>query len=382
MKRLNSPVAVYCLAWFAVVAAMCPGCRSTGSGTDGAGFQGDTLTCEASLLTIVDCGDYTIAEMTNPWDTTSLLQRYLLVPRDKDIPAPMPDGTVVKVPLLSSLVYSSVHASAIKEVGAIGAVTGVCDAGYYKIPEITDGIASGRVTDAGSSMSPSIEKILEFEPEAILVSPFQNAGHGAIAQTGIPIIECADYMETSPLGRAEWIKLFGLLYGNIHAADSIYADVAKKYNAITADVAGADSRPTVISEMVTDGVWYMPGGRSYMAQLFRDAGADYPWSGDVSTGSLQLDFATVYDRAGEADIWLIKTFGRDLTLDELRSSYPLHARMAAFSKGGVYSCNTSSTSFFEDFPFHPELLLEEYVRIFHPEIWDDDSGLKYFRHVK
>lgn len=357
------------------------GCGRTGSNASSlVSDGGDTLTREASLLTIVDCGGYTLVDVKNPWDTASLLQRYILVP-GKTVIAGYPDGVIVNVPLRSSLVYSSVHTAAIKELGSIDAVTGVCDASYYKIPEILSGLSTGKVVDAGSSMSPSVEKIIAFAPEAILTSPFRNAGHGAISQVGIPIIECADYMETSPLGRAEWIKFLGELYGKRAEADSIYNAVVARYEDVKDFASKADSKPVVISEMVTDGVWYMPGGGSYMARLFKDAGAVYPWADDDTSGSLQLDFATVYDSAGDADVWLIKTFGQDLTLDELKASYPLHAKMAAFANGGVYGCNTYSTTLFEDFPFHPDMLLEEYVKIFHPELFPDTS-LRYFRHVK
>lgn len=357
------------------------GCGRTGGNASSLGDgAGDTLTCEASLLTIVDCGGYTLVDVKNPWDTASLLQRYVLIP-EKTAVAGYPDGVVVNVPLRSSLVYSSVHTAAIKEIGSIGAVTGVCDASYYKIPEILSGLSDGKIVDVGSSMSPSVEKIIAFAPDAILTSPFRNAGHGAISQVGIPIIECADYMETSPLGRAEWIKLLGELYGKRAVADSIYRAVVARYNGIREFASRLGSKPVVISEMVTDGVWYMPGGGSYMARMFKDAGGLYPWADDGTSGSLQMDFATVYDRAGDADVWLIKTFGRDLTLDELRSLYPLNARMEAFSNGGIYACNTSATSLFEDFPFHPDMLLEEYVRIFHPEL-ASDAPLRYYRPVK
>ncbi len=358
------------------------GCGRNNNKSVNAEITGDTLTHESSLLSIVDCGEYTVADVVNPWDTATLLQRYVLIPRGKNVnKQSLPHGTVVEVPLSSSLVYSSVHSSVIKEIGSIDAVTGVCDAGYYKIPEIVAGIASGTIVDAGSSMSPSVEKIVSLDPDAILTSPFQNAGHGAIGQLGIPIVECADYMETTPLGRAEWIKLFGELYGCRAVADSIYRSVAGRYEELKQSVESIESSPMVISEMVLDGVWYMPGGHSYMARLFKDAGTSYPWNDDTSTGSLQLDFATVYERAHDADFWLIKTFGNDLTLKELQSSYPLHARMSAFGNGGVYACNTSSTTFFEDFPFHPDILLREYINIFHPGTITD-STLIYFKQVK
>lgn len=353
-------------------------CRSGENATNKM-TDGDTITTNSSLLTIIDFPDYTVVDVENPWHRGNRMQRYVLVDRDKK-KQDLPDGILVKVPLRSSLVYSSVHAGAIKEIGKINAVTAVCDAQYYKIPEIVEGLKSGRITDVGASMSPTIEHILEHEPEAILTSPFQNAGHGAIEQLKIPIIECADYMESTPLGRAEWIKFIGRLYGEAAKSDSIYKNVEENYQTLSGKISDAN-RPVVISEMVTDGVWYLPGGNSYMAQIFRDAGADYPWNDDTSTGSLQLDFATVYDKAHDADFWFIKTFDRDLTLDELKDNYPLHERMAAFGNGGVYSCNTATSSFFEDFPFHPDLLLHDFINILHPGVLSDTT-LHYYHQVK
>ena len=354
----------------------CIGSKSSDANISG----GDTITNDSELLTIINFGNYTIVDITNPWQKDALLQRYILVNRDSSI-NDIPKGTIVKTPLKSSLVYSSVHAGAIKEMGAISAVTAVCDAEYYKIAEIAEGLNSGKVIDAGSSMSPSIERILEHQPEAILTSPFQNAGHGAIEQLGIPIIECADYMESTPLGRAEWIKLLGELYGCRDKATEIYNQVSNNYNSLASKTSAIETRPIVISEMVTDGVWYLPGGRSYMARIFNDAGAKYPWDNDQSTGSLQLDFATVYDRAHNADFWFIKTFNRDLTLDELKSIYPLHSRMSAFSNGGIYYCNTATSSLFEDFPFHPDKLLQDFINIIHPEL-SQETTTNYYKPVK
>lgn len=342
--------------------------------------HGDTLTSRAQLLTIVDCGDYTTATILNPWDSAAPpLQTLVLVPAGHPAPDSLPQGTVITVPLTNSIVFSSVHAAAIDELGAISAVKGVCDASYFKIPAITKGLADGSVIDAGSSMSPSVEQIMLLGPGAILKSPFQNSSSGGIEASGVPIVECADYMESTPLGRAEWIKLLGELYGKRDKAAEIYEGVVKDYNEIRDKAVSTAQKPKVISETVTDGVWYVPGGNSYMARLFVDAGADYPWSDDRSAGSLPLDFATVYDRASDADIWLVKTFGSDLTLDELQSAYPLNERFKAFSSGGVYACNTATSTLFEDFPFHPEKLLREYYEIFHPSA---ERSLTYFRQVK
>ena len=345
--------------------------------------EGDTLTTHAQLLTIKDCGGYTLVDVENPWKEGALLKRYALVHSDSVMPKNlMAEAEVVRVPVKSALVYSSVHAGAFDELGSIDVVTGIVDAEYYKIPQIVEGVKNGTVVDAGNSMAPTIEKIVELSPEAILTSPFQNAGHGAIEKLGIPIIECADYMETTPLGRAEWIKLFGELLCKRDEANAIYEEVERKYNALVAKTKNVEEKPTVISEMLIDGVWFLPGGRSYMAQMFADAGAAYPWSEDESTGSLQLDFATVYDKAYNADYWIIKNYEPNFSLASLESRYPLNKKFDAFSKGGVYVINTVETSFFEDFPFHPEMLLQEYIQLFHPETFEGERNFKYLRQVK
>ncbi len=344
---------------------------------------GEVLTTQSQLLFIIDCDGTTIVEIENPWKEGALLKRYALVHREGIIPENLPeDAELVRVPITSALVYSSVHAGAFEELGCIDAVTGVVDAQYYKIPSIIEGLESGKVADAGNSMAPTIEKIVELSPEAIFTSPFQNAGHGAIEKLGIPIIECADYMETTPLGRAEWIKLFGELLCKRDEANAIYEEVERKYNALVAKTKNVEEKPTVISEMLIDGVWFLPGGRSYMAQMFADAGADYPWSSDKSTGSLQLDFSTVYDKAYNADYWIIKSPEPNFSLANLESKYPLNKKFEAFSKGGVYVINTVESSFYEDFPFHPERLLREYIILFHSEVLDGDTSFSYLRQVK
>lgn len=355
-------------AYLIFAATIATACNRTNSSTGTATPDGDTITSKASLLTIVDHGGYTTATIINPWDSTGApLQRLILLPDTANRPSGLPDGTVIRVPLKNSLVFSSVHAGAIDELGASEAIKGVCDAAYFKIPSITRGLADGTITDAGNSMSPSMERVMMMKPDAILRSPFQNSTAGAVEASGIPIVECADYMETTPLGRAEWIKLLGELYGRREEAARIYNVVAAEYDSIKSNAAKAASHPKVISETVTDGVWYVPGGNSYMARLFADAGGFYPWSDDNNSGSLPLDFQAVYDKASDADIWLIKSYGKDMSLADLRSIYPLNDRFRAFATGGVYTCNTAEKTLFEDFPFHPEKLLREYYLIFHPE---------------
>lgn len=339
---------------------------------------GDTVTTRSDLLTLVDADGYTVATVKNPWDTTAILATYILAPRDMsaDSEALLPKGTVIRVPLERSVVYSGVHGGAVSELGGIDAIAAVADGEYFTLPAIKERIASGRVRDVGNSMSPSIEAIVELSPDAILTSPYNNTGHGAIEALGVPIIEMADYMESTPLGRAEWIKLIGRLYGAAEAADSIYDEVVSAYEGLKGKVAACVDSPMVITEQPAGGVWTLPGGRSYAAALLNDAGGRYPWSDNESAGSIELDAAAVLDKAEGADVWFIRSYG-PLTQAQLRGNFPLAARFKAVANGGVYVCDTSVSPLFDEFPFHPERLLRDYIIILHRDVMAGEP--RYFR---
>ncbi len=341
-------------------------------------LSGDTLTTHSSLLKLIDHGDYLTATISNPWETEAApLQQLVIIDKHKKNPANLPDGIIVRTPIENTLVLSSVHAGIIKELGAIDRIKGVCDANFFKIPEIANGIKNGRIIDAGNSMNPSAEQIMLLNPDAILVSPYQNSNSTGFEKTGATIILCADYMESTPLGRAEWIKLLGALYGKLETANRIFNDVTIAYNEIKAKADSANHKPKIISEMVTDGVWYVPGGQSYMARLFQDAGTTYPWSDNPSSGSLPLDFATVYDKAHDADIWLVKML-KDASLNDIKSIYPLNEKFKAYHNGGIFACNSATATIYEDVPFHPEKLLNELFKIAHPSKGDT---LNYYKKI-
>lgn len=341
--------------------------------------EGEKLTSEATLLDIRDMGGSYLVTIKNPWDTSAILHSYQLVPRGGDVP-PRPGATTVEIPLTRSVVYSGVHGSAINELGATRSIIGVADAAYFTLPAIKAALVTGRIKDIGPSTRPIMERLVALRPDAIITSPYQNAGYGPLEQIDVPIIEMADYMESTPLGRAEWIKLLGLLYGQYNRADSLYHAVSQSYNAIAAKAAALSSHPKVITEQLISGIWAVPGGRSYKAQMLRDAGATYPWSDESSAGSLQLDFSAVFDKAADADFWFVTSYGLPLSRSMLRADYQGNERIKAWRDGNVYTCDTSVVPLFDEFPFHPERLLQDYVSIIHGE---EATGLtpRYFHRA-
>lgn len=377
MKKIL--LSAYIVTWVLLLSA-CGG----GSKTSSLQAEGDTVRMKySSLLQIVKHADYTVVTIRNPWDTLKVLHTYLLADREKPLPEHLPEGTVVRTPLQKSVIYSSVHCSLWSELDELKGIGGVCGLEYIKLPQIQEGCRNGSIVNVGNSMNPDIERIIDLRPDAILLSPFENSGgYGRVGKLNIPIIGCADYMETSALGRAEWMRLYGLLLGKEAQADSLFAGIEKEYLTLTQQVKSQNlKRPTVISEMKNSSAWYIPGGNSTMGRLYQDAGADYVFAYLSNSGSVPLAFETVFDRGGNADIWLIKyNQPQDKTYSELERDYAPYARFKAFQDRKVYGCNTNHVPFYEESPFHPELLLKDLIKIFHPELLPD-YDLKYFSNL-
>ena len=335
----------------------------------------------AKLIRVWECDGFKKMEIRNPWDTTCLLQTYLLVDKTKDIPANCPDGVVVRVPLEKSAVFTTVHCSLIEELGAVNSISGICELEYITNPNIISLTQSGEIVDFGSSMSPDIEKIITVSPDAILLSPFNNSGgHGGLDKLGIPIVECADYMESDPLGRAEWIKLYGMLFGKESEADSIFSKVTETYTQIEKEAQQeTGSHPSLLYGLDNGGSWFIPGGKSYMAKMFASAGANYIFGETTHSGAEPFAFETVYDKGCNADIWLI--LGTEVA-DKTYKDLQRFSNFKSYKEKRVYACNTTKTSFFDEIPFHPERLLKDLYVIFHSEKYDDvNEYLHYYRKL-
>ncbi len=327
----------------------------------------------------------------NPWDSTGILADYMLVnggvAKDDEREGELADKENrensnkirLELPLKRLIVYSSVHAALLAELGYADAIAGVADAAYIKTPEIVDRLKDGRITDIGSSMEPSLEKIISLDPDAILISPYQNAGHGVVDKAGIPVIECADYMETTPLGRAEWSKFYAMLVEGIAPSNGrIFEQSRERYNLLAKKAQTYSDKPKVVTEWQSNGNWLMPGGRSYAGQLLVDAGATYPFADNKSPGSIPMNYEKAFMAAQDADFWLLKSFGEELTLEDVARNHPLNRRIWAYSNGGIYYANTATTDLFEETPFHPDLLLADYVTIFH----QTGDSLRYYTPVR
>ncbi len=393
------------ILWIATMAITLTACQD---GKTAAGMEegGDTLQMKyAQLLTIVshDEQGYTEVKVHNPWKEGTELHRYILVPKGKEGDATMAklagqahgDGKAaatlgvktdtVRTPLESNLVFTAPHCQLLIELGCQNAITGVCDKDYINIPDIksraqADAKVAHPIMDCGSSMQPDIERIIALHPEALLISPFENSGgYGKLDKLRIPVIETADYMETSPLGRAEWIKLYGLLLGS-SKADSLFSAIEKEYLQLKAEAAKLPLGLSILTERKTGNVWYVPGGKSTMGILLRDAHARYIFADDTHSGSLSMSPEQIIAKGNQVDVWAFKYFGGNaLTKQDLLAEYQGYQALKAFQTGTVYETDTSCEPYFELTSFHPEILLREFIILSHPEAGDKFGKLRFYK---
>ena len=359
-----------------LILTACGGKNKTSLNLEG----GDTLKLKyARNITITAYKDFNVATLRNPWDSTKTLHTYILVDKESPMPTNLPEGTIVRTPLSKAIIYSSVHSSLFNELGAFNAIKGVCDLKYIKLDKVQQACKNGSITDVGDGMSPDIEKIIDLHPDAILLSPFENSGgYGRVEKLDVPIIECADYMETSALGRAEWMKFYGLLTGKSIQADSIFSAVEKEYTSLSQKALAQKNKPTLITELKSSSTWYVPGGNSTAAKLYHDAGANYIFSNDNHSGSIPMAFESVFEKGYAADFWLMKyNQAKDKTYKELKEEYSPYANFNAFKNKQIYGCNTNYVPFYEESPFHPDFLLADLIKIFHPDLMKEHE-LKYF----
>jgi iron complex transport system substrate-binding protein len=279
-----------------------------------------------------------------------------------------------------------VHSGLLDELGVASAIAGVCEKEYIDLPAVTEGLATGRIADFGNGMNPNIERIMDVDPDVLLLTPFEHSGgYGRVERLGIPIIECAEYMEVSPLARAEWIRFYGELFGVADKADSIFNAVASNYLSLKEKVATPSPLPQtpsplprLLTEMLYGSQWFVPCGQSTMGMMFADAGADYIFRNRKGSGSTALSFETVLDEAQDADIWLIKyNSPQPLTYRQLAQDYQPYTRFRAFRERHIYSCDLAHNHFYEETPFHPDRLLRDLIIILHPELMPGEQPIYY-----
>lgn len=313
-----------------------------------------------------------LLDISDPEGVQAETFHYALVERGAE--AEIPDGyTRIDIPVRSVVCMTSLQLSNFIRLGLSDLVTGVTSTRHLKDPQVNAQIRSGHTRKIGIEGNFDREIIMALQPDVIMVSPFKRGGFEALRDAGAPTVPHLGYKELTPLGQAEWIKVTGILAGHEQEAAVVFDSIAARYNRLktlvdsTAREGGR--RPKVFSGEMRGGNWYAVGGRSFLAELMRDAGADYFLKDNGESGGVTLDYETVYASASDADYWrIVNSYDGTYSYDALRASDARYAEFRAWKDGGVIYCNMKDVPFYERMPVEPDVILADFVSVFHPSL--------------
>ncbi len=343
--------------------------------------QGDstTLIRYAEGLQVKREGDVTLVTISDPTHDSNEVYRYALVPRGLTNEPPIPEEyMVIKTPVERVIVMTTLQLSNFIKLDAVECVVGMPSTQFLFNKEMRGRLDSGDAKRIGIEGNFDSELIMALQPDVILVSPFKRGGYGVIKQLDIPLITFLGYKETSPLGQAEWVKFTALLLGLEARAEALFSTIESRYRELQALIPDGLVRPKVLSGELHGGNWYVVGGKSYLAHLFEDAGADYFMKDDPESGGFYVDFETVYAQAADADYWRIANgYDGTFSYEVLGKTDARYKDFKAYKDRRVLYCNLRERPFYELSPVEPEVVLADLIHLFHPQLLPDHEPVFY-----
>ena len=290
------------------------------------------------------------------------------------IPNDLTSKTIIRTPVKSVIAFSSTQWSVFQKLGEIDKVKGILESNYTTNKDILRLVAEGKIIDAGMSTNVNTEKIIHLQPDVILVTPYPTVDYSHLKElSGATIVSFPDYLESHPLGRAEWMKVVGLLCGKEDVTNQWFDDVVRRYESLSYKCSVVEEKPTVFSDLPFENQWYVPGGNSYIAKIFSDAGGDYIWKDNESTGSLHIDAESVLLKAQNADFWrVINSSDIPFTYERLKNENELYPLFKAFKEKQLLVCNVRECGYFEKSQYEPDVLLADFIYHFHPELLTEE----------
>ena len=331
---------------------------------------------------------YKLVTVTKPWPGAEEAYEYVLYPRGSRKPDCRPSGAAkprfVETPLRRVVSYSSTYLPQILAAGGLESLVGVDNAAYVSSPEVRARLASGKAVETSRNWAPNVELLLSLAPDGIFAYGVGNEWdfHPKLEEARLPVIMDGEWNEAEPLARAEWMKFIALFYDAEAEAEARFAAVAKEYLRLKALAASSPRRPKVLVNAPFQGVWTLSGGKSYQARFIADAGADYLWADDPSSGGISLSVEAAYERGSKAEVWINP--GAAKSLAELAAMDRRFAALPPLAKGEVYGNvrrlnEAGANDYFESGVMRPDLVLADLVRLFHPELGLPGEPYYYLR---
>jgi iron complex transport system substrate-binding protein len=361
-----------------------------GTATAEANAQSPITIRYAKGFTLEYKDNYKILTVTQPWAGTDQAFTYILVPRESEPPAAVSNALIVEVPVRSFVAMSTTYFPFLENIGKLDALMAVDDATYVYNPTVREKAASGEIAVVGGGMggpSANIERLLELDPEVIMTSASgipELDVYPKLEEVGLPVVINGDYLEQTPLGRAEWGIFIAAFFDLEQQASQQFDALVQRYEEVSALAANIQERVTVFTNTDYQGTWYVPAGESYAGILLKDAGAEYLWADEPGTGAFPLSFESVFEQANDADYWLNPGFAA--SLQDLLAMDARYAEFKAFQTEQVFNYNakvtdTGGMDYFESGVANPDVILKDLIKIFYPELLSDHD-LYYYQQLK
>lgn len=313
-------------------------------------------------------------------------KEYYLFNDTVTVPDEFLDEQIINTPVKSVVAFSSTQWSVFQKLHEIEKVKGILESNYTANEEILRLVSEGKISDVGMSTNVNAEKLINLQPDLILYTPYPGIDFSYLGElSGATMLSFPDYLESHPLGRAEWMKVVGYLCGKEDVANQWFDDIVRRYETLSERCSSVEEKPTVFSDLPFENQWYVPGGNSYIAKIFADAGGDYIWSDNESTGSLHIDAESVLLKAQNADFWrVINSYDTPFTYQRLKDENELYPLFKAFKEKHLLVCDVRECGYFEKSQYEPDVLLADFIYHFHPELlteeWENYSP-KYFKRL-
>ncbi|MDN3723749.1 ABC transporter substrate-binding protein [Aequorivita sp. SDUM287046] len=316
---------------------------------------------------------YKTVTLKNPWPGTSKTFTYALVTKQGSLPQHGKFDAVVHIPVKRLVVTSTTHIPSLEMLGETETLVGFPNLNYISSENTRKRITAKEITELGRNEAINTEILLDLNPDAVVgfAVDGNNSTFATIEKMGIPVLYNADWTETSPLGKAEWIKFFGVLFNKEKQADSIFKNIEREYVSAKNTASQTSKKPTVIAGAMYKDVWYMPQGDSWGSQFIDDANGHYLWKDSPGTGGLSLNLESVLEKGQKAEFWIGP--GQFTSLEEMKNASQVYSQFTAFKTGNVYSYSlkkgeTGGVIYFELAPNRPDLVLKDLIKILHPHL--------------
>ena len=347
-----------------------------------------TYTCYASGFRVDNQGTYSVVQVLDPWQQSKdVIFSYLLAPNREMLPDSLRNLPFIKTPVKRVIALSTTHVAMIDQLGSAESIVGLSGTGFIYNSSIRERIKSGAVKDVGYGQGLDYETIVRLKPDVLFLYGVEGnvmTTLEKLTDLGIPAVFCGEYLETHPLGKAEWIRFFSLFYEKEEQSDRFFNQIDSAYRALSGLASSVIPKPEVLNGLPWKDTWYMAGGESFAAQLIEDAGGDYLWSDNPSSQAVPLDLESVYLRAVNADIWINPGAATGLSdillLDERLGD------LSVMEAGSVFNNNARSSAaggndYWESGTVRPDLILADLIRVFHPDLLTDHRFV-YYRQLK